>query len=91
MTLAFAATASRPTAVVTSPLHLIGDQAAYGERQQVADGCEMVRVGLRGRPLTATAVVAWNADLPRDLQQVLFDTADAGILPAGPSSLEAVA
>ena len=39
----------------------------------------MVRVGLRGRPLTATAVVAWSGDLPRHLQQVLFDTADAGI------------
>jgi len=88
MTLAFAATASRPTAVLTSPLHLIGDQAAYGERQQVADGCEMVRVGLQRRPLTATAAVAWNADLPRDLQQVLFDTADAGIPLADPSAVE---
>jgi hypothetical protein len=24
-------------------------------------------------------VLAWSGDLPRDLQQVLFDTADAGI------------
>jgi hypothetical protein len=39
----------------------------------------MVRAGLRGRPLTATAVVAWSADLPRQLQQVLFDTAEAGL------------
>ena len=91
MTLAFAATASRPTAVLTSPLHLVGDHAAYGERQQVADGCEMVRVGLQRRPLTATAVVAWNADLPRDLQQVLFDTADAEIPPADLSAVKAVA
>jgi DNA-binding transcriptional LysR family regulator len=91
MTLAFAATASRPTAVLTSPLHLTGDEAAYGERQVVADSCEMVRVGLRRRPLTATAVVAWNADLPRHLQQVLFDTADAGILRADPSPVKAVA
>jgi hypothetical protein len=37
----------------------------------------MVRVGLRDRPLTATAVVAWSGDLPRHLQQVLFDTAEA--------------
>jgi DNA-binding transcriptional LysR family regulator len=89
MTLAFAATASRPTAVLTSPLHLTGDQAAYGVRQPVADSYEMVRVGLQRRPLTATAVVAWSGDLPRHLQQVLFDTADAGIPPADPSSMEA--
>jgi hypothetical protein len=38
----------------------------------------MVRVGLQRRPLTATAVVAWSGDLPRHLQQVLFDTADSG-------------
>ena len=79
MTLAFAATASRPSAVLTGPLHLTSDQAAYGARHRVADGYDMVRVGLRRRPLTATAVVAWSGDLPRRLQQVLFDTADAGI------------
>jgi DNA-binding transcriptional LysR family regulator len=82
MTLAFAATASRPTAVLTSPLNLTSDEAAYGGQQRVADRYDMVQVGLRGRPLTATAVVAWSGDLPRHLQQVLFDTADAGI-PAG--------
>ena len=81
MTLAFVATASRPTAVLTSPLHLAGDQAAYGVRQRMADSRDMVRVGLRRRPLTATAVVAWSGDLPRHLQQVLFDTADVGIRP----------
>jgi DNA-binding transcriptional LysR family regulator len=79
MTLAFAATASRPTAVLTSPLHPAGDQAAYGDRRRVADGYEMVRVGLQRRPLTATAAVAWSGDLPRHLQQVLFDTADVGL------------
>jgi hypothetical protein len=80
MTLAFAATASRPTAVLTSPLHLTSDQAAYGARQRVRDRYDMVRVGLRERPLTATAAVAWSGDLPRRLQQVLFDTADVGDL-----------
>ena len=79
MTLAFAATASRPTAVLTSPLHLTSDEAAYGARQRVRDRYDMVRVGLRKRPLTATAAVAWSGDLPRHLQQVLFDTADTGI------------
>jgi hypothetical protein len=47
----------------------------------------MVRVGLRQCPLTATAAVAWSGDLPRHLQQVLFDTADAGILSADPCRL----
>jgi DNA-binding transcriptional LysR family regulator len=79
MTLAFAATASRPTAVLTGPLNLAGDQAAYGLRRRVADKYEMTQVGLRQHPLTATAVVAWSGDLPRHLQQVLFDTAYAGI------------
>jgi hypothetical protein len=36
----------------------------------------MVLVGIEGRPLTATAVLAWSGDLSRELQQVLFDTAD---------------
>ena len=86
MTLAFAATASRPTAVLTSPQHLTSDQAAYGARQRVQDRYDMVRVGLRQRPLTATAAVAWTGDLPRHLQQVLFDTADVGDSRADPSS-----
>ncbi len=89
MTLAFAATASRPTAVLTSPLHLTGEQAVPGARRRVADSYDMVRVGIEGRPLSATAVVAWSGDLPRHLQQVLFDTADAGIAPAYPSSVAA--
>ena len=72
--------------MLTGPLHLTSDQAAYGVRQRVADSYDMVRVGLRRRPLTATAVVAWSGDLPRHLQQVLFDTADAGVLPADLSS-----
>jgi DNA-binding transcriptional LysR family regulator len=90
MTLAFAATASRPTAVLTGPLHLTGDQAAYSVRQRVADSYDMVRVGLQWRPLTATAVVAWSGDLPRHLQQVLFDAADAGIPPADPQDKPAI-
>jgi hypothetical protein len=38
----------------------------------------MVRVSIEGRPLTATAALAWNGDLPRELQQILFDAADRG-------------
>jgi DNA-binding transcriptional LysR family regulator len=82
MTLAFAATAGRPTAVLTSPRRLAGDRAARGGREREADNSEMVRVGLRRHPLTAAAAVAWSGDLPRHLQQVLFDTADAADLAA---------
>jgi DNA-binding transcriptional LysR family regulator len=79
MTLSFAATATRPTAVLTDPLHLMGGSAWNGTRRHEADTYNMVRVSLERHPLTATAVVAWSGDLPRDLQQVLFDTADARI------------
>jgi len=79
MTLSFAATATRPTAVLTEPLHLVGGSAWNGTRRHEADTYNMVRVSLERHPLTATAVVAWSVDLPRDLQQVLFDTADARI------------
>ena len=37
---------------------------------------DLVRVGLEHRPLTATAVLVLNGDLPRPLQQILFDAAD---------------
>ena len=77
MTLAFAATASRPTAVLTAPLHDAAGHDTPGAAQQVADSYHMVRARLDRRPLTAVAALVWNGDLPRQLQQVLFDTADA--------------
>ena len=76
MTLAFAATAGRPTAVLTGPLHLTETHTTPIRPQPAADIYDMARVGIEGRPLTATAVLAWSGDLPRELQQVLFDTAD---------------
>jgi len=36
----------------------------------------MTLAGLDGHPLTATAALVWNGDLPRPLQQILVDTAD---------------
>jgi len=36
----------------------------------------MVSVRLDQSPLTANAGPVWSGDLPRPLQQVLFDTAD---------------
>jgi hypothetical protein len=65
--------------VLTDPLHLVGGSAWHSMRRHEADTYDMVRVTLERHPLTATAAVAWSGDLPRDLQQVLFDTADAGI------------
>jgi hypothetical protein len=41
----------------------------------------MVRVGLQDHPLTATAAVVWSGDLPRPLQQILFDAADGTAPP----------
>jgi hypothetical protein len=47
---------------------------------------DMTRVCITGHPLTATAALVWNGDLPRPLQQILFDTAD-GATPPAPASL----
>jgi hypothetical protein len=45
----------------------------------------MVRACIAGHPLTATAALVWNGDLPRPLQQILFDTADAAAPPKATS------
>ena len=45
---------------------------------------DMTLVCLEHHPLTATAAVVWNGDLPHPLQQVLFDAAD-GITPPVPA------
>ena len=88
MTLGFAATASRPAAVLTSPQHTVGDQAAPSLRQ-LQGARDMVRVVLERHPLTATAAVAWSADLSRHLQQVLFATADTISAPPYPPTAAA--
>jgi DNA-binding transcriptional LysR family regulator len=76
MTLAFAASASRPTAVLTGPHHRVGDRPGPAEPDP-AESTGMVRARVEGSPLTAAAGLAWSGDLPRQLQQVLFDTADS--------------
>jgi DNA-binding transcriptional LysR family regulator len=82
MTLAFAASATRPAAVLTSPCHRIGTPAmprypglVTGTETDMETG-GMVPVRIEQHSLTATAALVWNGDLPRQLQQVLFDTAD---------------
>ena len=83
--LAFAATAGRPAAVLTGPV-AIGTPSGVIRLPRPAGTGDMVRVSIDGQPLTATAALVWNRDLPRPLQQILFDTAD-GLTPPAPASL----
>ncbi len=53
---------------------------------RLADTGDMARVAIAGHPLTATAALVWHRDLPRPLQQILFDTAD-GVTPPPRASL----
>ena len=78
MALGFAATADRPTAVLTGPSVLAGSRPApaWLPRPRVTHEHEMVLVGLERHPLIATAALAWSGDLSRPLQQVLFDAAE---------------
>ena len=84
--LAFAATADPPAAVLTGLTAIAGTSPRVIRRLRPADADNMVRVSIAGRPLTATAALVWNGDLPRPLQQILFDTAD-GTIPPAPASL----
>jgi len=77
MTLAFAASASRPTAVLTGPDHRFGDRSGPAEPDPEAESAGMVRVRIEGSPLAVAAGLVWSGDLPRQLQQVLVDTADS--------------
>jgi DNA-binding transcriptional LysR family regulator len=79
MTLAFAATGNRPAAVLTGPRYPIRAGAGPPRPDPAADTGTygMVPVRVRQSPLAATAGLVWSGDLPRELQQVLFDTADA--------------
>jgi hypothetical protein len=84
MSLAFAATQDRAAAVLTGPSTAAGSGPGP-IRRSCGEGChDMVRVSLAGHPLTATAALVWSADLPRALQQVLFDAAD-GVTSPGPA------
>ena len=82
MALAFAAAADRPTAVLTGPAVLTASRPGLIRMPRAMISREMVLVGLEHHPLTATAAVVWNGDLPRPLQQVLFDAADGITSPA---------
>ncbi len=76
MTLAFASTGDRPTAVLTGPCAIAGSRSGLIRLPRYVGTHDMVRVSLEDRPLTAMASLVWHGDLPRPLQQILFETAD---------------
>ena len=83
MMLAFAGAGRRPAAVLTGPRVMAGTWSGPSRPTRLAAAAQdMIRVSLEGRPLTATAALVWSSDLPRPLQQILFDTAD-GVTPVG--------
>jgi DNA-binding transcriptional LysR family regulator len=90
MTLAFAATADRPAAVLTGPSTVAGRPGGPIRRARSANTSGMVRASLEHRPLTASAALVWSGDLPRSLQQMLFEAADGLTRPAPPRPAELV-
>src|ERR1700678_2691686 len=84
MNLAFAATADRPSAVLTGPSVIAGSRSRLIQLSRPAVTHGMVRVSLEHRRLAATAALVWSGDLPRTLQQILFDTAESIVSPGPP-------
>jgi DNA-binding transcriptional LysR family regulator len=82
MTLAFAAAGDRPAAVLTGPSTVVNGPAQL-VRSWPSDACGMTQVDLQHHPLTASAALVWSGDLPRPLQQMLFDAAES--LSAAPA------
>jgi hypothetical protein len=99
MTLAFASTGDWPTAILTGPSVIAGSRAGLIQLPRYVGTHDMVRISLEDHPLTAMASLVWNGDLPRPLQQILFETADgmpspvparrAGLAPVSPDMREA--
>jgi hypothetical protein len=77
MALAFAATADRSTALLTGAVATAGAPHGLIRLLRPAATHDMVRAGLDRHVLSATAALVWNGDLPRPLQQILFQAADA--------------
>ena len=72
--------------VLTGPAVIAGSRPGLIRMPRAMVSQDMVLVGLDHHPLTATAAMVWNGDLPRPLQQVLFDAADS-ITPSVPAPL----
>ena len=86
MSLAFASSGDRTAALLTGPSAVAGTLPGPIQSPRSASAHDMVRVGIKDYPLTATAALVWRGDLPSPLQQILFDTAD-GVTSPGPASL----
>jgi hypothetical protein len=84
MDLAFAATADRPAAVLTGTSVIAGSHPGLIRLPRLMVAHDLIRVGLEDQPLTAMAALVWSGDLPRPLQQILFDAA-VGIAPPDPA------
>src|SRR5271169_5339203 len=82
MALAFAAAGDRPTAVLTGPSVLAGTRPGLTRLPRSTGLHDMVRVSIETHPLIAMASLVWSGDLPRPLQQILFETADGVTSPA---------
>jgi hypothetical protein len=70
------ALAVQAAAVLTGPGVITGARPRLIRLPRAMISQDMVLAGLDRHPLTATAAVVWNGDLPRPLQQILFDAAD---------------
>ena len=64
VTLAFAATADRPTVVLTSPATADGGPPGWARRPAPAEASGMVWISLPHHSLTASAALARHGDLP---------------------------
>jgi hypothetical protein len=64
-----------PDGYVTAKVH---KDAESGGGRWIADpAAAMARARIEGSSLSAAAALVWNGNLPRPLQQVLFDIADS--------------
>jgi hypothetical protein len=77
MCLAFAATAGYASAVLTGPAIAIRGEPTMAGQSRPVHINDMAAVTVEHHQLIATAGLAWNTDLPRQLQQILFETADS--------------
>jgi hypothetical protein len=59
-------------------------------RSRLVDACGIAQVDLQHHTLTASAALVWSGDLPRPLQQMLFDTADSLTEPVHPQPADLI-
>ena len=75
---------------VTGPSTIADRPVRPLQRTRPGDDRGMVRVSLQHHPVTASAAVVWSGDLPRPLQQMLFEIADSLTAPATPRAAELI-